>query len=94
MAIFYILQEPTSFQFLSDLKLGHWDGYFDPSTEQIADCVQFKTRKAAFLARDKMKKLLMIQNPKDSEESCEVRVCEVHTEVIKKMKIVHSTRAL
>ena len=92
MAIFYVLQDPTSSQFLSDLNLGHWDGYYNPDTEQVAECAKYRTRKAAFIARDKAKKLLMAENPNDSEESCEVRVLEVRTEVIK--KIVATIRIL
>ena len=92
MAIFYVLQDPTSSRFLSDLKLGYWDGYYNPDTDQVAECAKYRTRKAAFIARDKAKKLLMLEDPNDSEESCEVWVLEVRTQVVK--KILHTIRTL
>jgi len=92
MAIFYVLQESVSYDFLSDLKLGHWDGYFDPTTEQYSLCEKFSSRKAAFLARAKAEELLRAEFPNDPEAAFNVKVLEVRTEVIK--KIVHTAKTL
>lgn len=84
MAIFYILQDPESLFFLSDIKNGFWDGYYDPASEQYIGCAIYKTLKSALVAKVKASNYLRIDFPEDPEASWDVRVCKIRTEIVKK----------
>lgn len=92
MASFYIIYDNESGQFLSDVKLQEWEGWFDVINDVYVDCFRCSSKETALAEAKKAAKELHLQFPEDPLESFKLTIFKVKE--VKITKTVHESEEI